>query len=208
VIHMPIPISLVAVIMFSVWLRFVIGRSNQENVKKNRHFWELERKANSARKVDISNLDYLTIPLEQLPMKDHEDSTINSYRDTILSLSDKKILNLTGLTNTDLKLKYGAANLNKLTAYDNNYIQLISILQKWGERLYSLGYMAEATSVLEYATTCQTDVLGTYRLLSKIYKETNKPDKITQLIHTIQGSTINRKELILAELNKILSSNL
>lgn len=206
VIHIAVPITLVLVIIFVLWLRYEIGKSNQNNRKSSDTFWELERKANSTRKVDISDLHFITVSLDKLPMADHQDSTINSYRDTILKLSDKQIFNLTGLTNTDLKLKYGAANLNILMDYDNNYILLVSILQKWGERLYSLGDVAKAVSVLEQAIMCQTDAIITYRLLVKIYRELNKPDKITNLINNIKDSTINRKKDILSELNKELSS--
>ena len=36
----------------------------------------------------------------------------------IEALKEKKILNLSGFTNTDLKLEYGVGNLTDLTDYD------------------------------------------------------------------------------------------
>ena len=42
----------------------------------------------------------------------------------IEALKEKKILNLSGFTNTDLKLEYGVGNLTELTDYDNNYVTL------------------------------------------------------------------------------------
>ncbi len=190
-------------IIFAVWLQYEIRKNSRLSRKSTKLFWEREKQANLTRKTDISDLDYITIPLEKLPMSDHKDATVNSYRDTILSISSKKILNLTGLTNTDLKIKYGASNINLLSEYDNNYTVLVSILQKWGERLYGLGFSEEAVPVLEYAVTCLTDVRKTYRLLAEIYMEQNTPEKIDPLLDALSLTKINRKDLLSKELLRI-----
>jgi hypothetical protein len=202
---MHIPSLLGIIIIFVIWLQYEIRKTKKLSKKSNEEYWRLENEANLTRRVDISNLNYLTIQTEALPMSDKDDPTLNSYRDIIQKLSGKKILNLTGLTNTQLKLQYGAANINLLSEYDNNYTILVSMLHKWGERSYSLGYVMDAVAILEYAISCHSDVSKSYRLLAAIYIEQNTPDKIDKLLDTLAEVTMLRKNLVIEELNKIKS---
>lgn len=202
---MPIPVLTALILIFILWLRYEIKKSNKHTQKDNEDFWQNEKNANLARRKDISQLNYMTVDLTVLPMKDTTDATINSYRDTIRKLSDKKILNLTGFTNTDLKYQYGAANVNLLASYDSNYTTLVSILQKWADRLYSFGYHSDAKAVLEYAVSCFTDVSKSYKLLADIYKEQNTPDKINHLIDVIGQTKMLAKEKLIEELTELLN---
>jgi hypothetical protein len=203
---MPIPVLTLLIVIFILWLQYEIRKSAKQSKNSNEAFWKNENSSNLIRRKDITNLDFITIKLDKLPMADHEDQTINSYRDTILKLSDKKILNLTGLTNTELKYKYGAANLNLLSAYDNNYTILVSILQKWAERLYAQGFTQDTVTILQYAVACYTDVTKTYKLLASIYKERNTPDKIKDLIEFIPLTKTLDKEKLINELEEIMNS--
>jgi hypothetical protein len=166
-------------------------------------YWKREAQANQTRKVDISNLDYISIPYDKLPLEDNPDQTINSYRDTILSYSDKKILNLSAFSNTELKLKYGVSNINLLTEYDNNYTNLVAILHKWGERLYMKDCIKEALAVLNAAIDCKTDVHKTYELLAKIYISQGSHDKYDKLIDRISSMSIRDKEALLSKIQKL-----
>lgn len=80
------------VIIFVLWLNYEIRKNNRLSKIKSEEFWAKEAQANMTRKTDISNLDYIKIPIDKLPLDDNPDDTINSYRDTILSQSDKKYL--------------------------------------------------------------------------------------------------------------------
>lgn len=193
-------------IVFVLWLQYEIRKNNRLTKIKSEEFWNKEKTANLTRKVDISNLDYITIQYEALPMMDFDDLTINSYRDIILTLSDKKILNLTGFTNTELKLKYGVSNIKALSEYDNNYTILVSMLHKWGERLYQQGYLTEAIAVFEFAVHCLTDVKKTYQLLAKLYKELDASNKIDHLIKILPQTKITQKETLAEELINIKNS--
>jgi hypothetical protein len=204
---MRIPVLLVTVITFTVWLKYEIRKSEKRSKSEHDNFWKMETDANLTRSKDISNLDYITIPLDQLPMSNHDDETINSYRDIIQDLSSQKIVNLTGLTNTELKLHYGIANLKFLSACDSNYIRLVSILQKWAERLYSQECLCDAASVLEFAVSCKSDVKRTYLLLAAIYDRQNTPEKIDSLIQMIPNTIVRAKTNLLIQLDKIKNTH-
>lgn len=196
-------VTLGVVLIFVLWLNYEIKKTSRLSKKSTEQFWEKEAKANMARKADISNLEYIKVPVEKLPLQDNPDDTINSYRDTILSQSRKKILNLSGFSNTDLKLKFGAANLSQLSEYDNNFAVLVSILHKWGERLYKLGYIKEAEAVLETAVECKTDARNTYELLASIYVEQGDPEKIDQLLNALASINIRDKNNLILNLQNM-----
>jgi hypothetical protein len=200
---MTLPILAAITLIFIVWLHYEIRKTSSSSKKATNNFWNKESESNLVRRMDISGLNYLTLDTRFLPMEDHEDQTINSYRDSILKLTDKKMLNLAGLTNTELKYKYGAPNINLLAEYDNNYTILVSMLQKWAERLNNGGFTDEALSVLEYALTFPTDVAKSYKLLAELYKKKNTPHKIDDLIPIIMETAILDKTNLIDELNKI-----
>ena len=58
---------------------------------------------------------------------------------TILnSLKDEQIVNFTGISNTDLKLSFGAANLPTLSRFDQNYTLLARALHAQYRQLADL----------------------------------------------------------------------
>jgi hypothetical protein len=147
-------------------MRRVSGKVEQ----REQDFWDKEREANSVRKKSLDTLEYVHLPVDRLPFGTAEDNEfLQSAEDELLALKDEKIVNLTGITNTDLKLEYGAANITALSEYDQNYTSLVIALQKWGEGLYNVGRFEDAKNVLEYAVKTRTDISATYRLLIDMY---------------------------------------
>lgn len=205
---MKIPFIFISVVFAVIWVKYATKKSDNSMEKSKEEFWDKEHTANTTRKADISHLNYIQIPVDKLPMDDQHNPTIDKWRDTIQDLSNKKILNLTGISNTDLKLKYGIGNLNSLSEYDNNYTILVRSLQKWAENLYNNSLIDEATQVLEFAMASYTDIVKSYRLLSKIYVETNSRSKIENIINHLTENDINihHKEELLEEFNQLITS--
>lgn len=168
--------------VFLIWLQYEIKKHNRYDDKKQKEFWAREAEANSTRKQSLDNLDYITIPLETFPMDIMaEDELIKEYHETLYNLSQETIVNLTGISNTDLKLQYGVANLNILTHYDQCYTQLARTLQGWAACLYENGYEAECVPILEFAIDTNTDISGTYKLLAEIYVKNGDKAKLEAL---------------------------
>lgn len=202
----PMPLMLIIILAFTIWLHFMIRKSDRNSRENKEKFWEEETKSNQVRKVDISGLDYIKIPMDTLPIFETTDKTLVSIHKTITDLSQKSILNLTGLSNTELKLHYGVANLTFLSECDNNYTLLVRTLYQWGSYLYQIGNVEDALKVLEYGITCKTDVGKHYHLLATIYKDTNKSDKITNLIEVAESISSLMKDSILKDLKAIQES--
>lgn len=184
-------------IIFIVWLTYELSKGRRQAEKERNSFWEKEAEANRTRRKSLDHLNYITIPLDSLPMDImSEDETIKEYQQIIHSLADSPIVNFTGFTNTDLKLEYGAPNIELLTRYDQNYTTLVCTLQKWAQRLYESGYITEATRLMEFAISIDTDVSGTYRLLATIYSTGGEKEKIEELKNRAENLKSGSKNII------------
>ncbi len=123
---------------------------------------------------------------------------------TICALSKGKILNLSGISNTDLRFTYGTANLEPLSACDQNFTALICALQKWGTLLVSAGEPGDAVTVLSYAVSIGSDIAGTYTLLASLYEKTGELQKISALRESAEQLSTLMKPSILRDLDRIL----
>ena len=158
-------------------------RTDREAEKSTRLFWEKEAKANNVRRKPLDDLRYIKIPLDKLPLDTMtEDPEVADCIDQIKSLSDLKVVNFTGISNTDLKLSFGAANLPALSRFDQNYTLLARALQTLAEYLVRKEQTADAIRVLEFAVETKTDISSTYKLLGDLYRKNGSPEKIDDLI--------------------------
>ena len=178
--------SLIIFIVFVYTIIVVAQTTRRQRAlaeKKEQEFWDREKRANSVRKKSLDGLDYVKIPLDKLPMDAlPEDEKVREYKDLLIYLSTQPIVNLTGFTNTDLKLEYGTANITPLSQYDQNYTALVRTLQQWAELLLKADLITEAETVLAYAISIGTDVSHTYYALAKIYAARAEYEKIAGLI--------------------------
>lgn len=196
------------VIIFVIWLSYEIFKHRRLEEKVADDFWKKEALANSTRKKSLDQLHYIHIPIDTLPIYTMSDNfSIQECIGTIKTLSDKKIVNLTGISNTDLKLEYGAANITVLSEYDHNFTLLVRTLYTWGKMLYESNYMEEAKQVLEFGISCRTDISSHYKILANIYIKEYHPEKIDDLIAVAQSLNSAMKNSILAALNDAKNIN-
>lgn len=177
---------------------FTIGsrKNTAEQEKVQEAYWQREREANNVRKQDLSKLNYINIPLQDFPMDLHADCEI-----TLRELSEKKIVNLTGYSNTDLKLEYGVANLETLSEYDSNFATLVTALADYSRLLLEANRTDDAKKVLEYAVSVQADSIYIYTTLAQIYHNSGEDDKIADLITSAEDLKSISKITILENLN-------
>ncbi|MBQ6888233.1 MAG: hypothetical protein IJN54_12070 [Lachnospiraceae bacterium] len=187
ILYMKLPLF-ASFIVFCVWVSYQLKRQRTKEARLDDSYWAREAAANNTRKKPLDDVEYITIPFDFLPMHTlAEDNKVAECHQILLSLRDQKIVNLTGLTNTDLKLRYGVANLNFLADCDQRYTSLARTLQKWASLLYEAGYTDDAKTILEFAVSTKTDVSSTYALLSDIYKKEGQSDKIESLLQIAEG---------------------
>lgn len=150
-------------IIFCLVLAFYIRKNDNAQQKVQDEFWEKERKSNAVRKKDISKLDYINIPLDKIPAK-LESST----EKTIFALAEKPMLNFVGISNTDLKLQYGTANLDILMEYENNFLDFVALLPEYATELIEAGETESARMLLEFAVSVNADSRKIDNLLASL----------------------------------------
>ena len=214
------PIFLLFVILFAIWLRYETRKNSQIEAEANSDFAEKERQANFTRKTDITNLDYIHIPLDSLPFMGKYESVQSSYSPSanisgltrseilaceknVIALSNKKILNLGGLSNTDIKMKYGVANLQILMQYDDNFSKLSRALARWGKLLFDAGELTAAKKVLSYAISCKADIEEAFITLAKIYRQEDNELGISDLVEACDCFDELRKNNIINQIASV-----
>ena len=204
-----------SVIVFCIWLAYEIRKSNKRGEKAEKKFWDKEMEADKTRKKPLDDLHYIVIPDEIFaPFCDKNGEFIEPdedaeqvYKEAVTAfkhLKNSKIVNFTNISNTDLKLTYGAANLPELTLYDQNFLLLTRTLQAMGDYFLKRNDKETAKLLLEFAVSSGSDSIGTYKLLSGIYKEEEDYTKINYLISSASLLTGLTKTPILKHLNDLV----
>ncbi len=201
--YFPVLTSLLILIII---MHIKINRSGREMSHQLDDFWEMEERANSTRKQSLDDLAYVVVPDAFLEYPyDPEDIRVNEALRILRSLKDSPTVNLTGLTNTELKLRYGTANITKLTEYDQNYTLTVRSLNTCAAHLCKAGHTAEAEQILEFAIDSGSDISASYDLLSDIYLAAGRPEKIKELSQKASSLKSLMREPILNLLDKKLS---
>lgn len=190
---------LASFIIFIVWLAYELKKREKLDKNSLNDYWAKERKANQTRKKPLDDLAYVEIPFDCIPQSLlQEDERVQECLDTLKGLSDKKIVNFTGFSNTDLKLQYGTANLTVLSEYDENFTLYARTIYRLAQTYYENGYESNARILLEKAVESGTDISGNYTLLADIYQKHGETDKIHGLLasastlRSLNGKKITR----------------
>ncbi|ABX40535.1 hypothetical protein [Lachnoclostridium phytofermentans] len=194
------PIILGIIIILGAWIAFQKRKSERGSKKDSKAFWEKENQSNLVRKKDLSTLPYITIPYDSLSLKETSDAELAHIQKQLYELREQKIVNLSHITNTELKLEYGTANLNLLSSYDQNFTILIRLLNKWATLLYESGEKQQAVDVLEFALSIGSDISNSYTLLAKLYLEFDRKEEISSLITRAKDVQTILKDSILDQL--------
>lgn len=191
-------------VILSVIFMLNIRRSNRRIRKNREEFWAREIRANSVRRKPLDNVDFISVPYDELPMdEDSTDDIIKECMDDILSLKGEPIANFTGITNTDLKLEYGAPNITTLSKADTNYTLLVRTLQKWAQRLHEQDNDEDALKVLEYAIKIRSDVSSSFYLAASIYSTKGNDKGIAWLKRSAETLNSIMARPILNKLNEL-----
>lgn len=194
---------LASFIIFSIFISFTIKRQAKNRKKEDADFWARERKANSIRRKSLDSLNYISIPLESFPTNlMNENPEVMDCINMAEYLTSQKIVNLTGWSNTELKLEYGTANITTLSEYDQNYTLLVRTLQKWADLLLDAGYGKEASVLMEFAVRTRTDIGRTYYQLADYWAFRGEKSRIEELIRAAEDLRSSNRDIIIRHLKE------
>ena len=193
-----------AVLIICAVIAYNKRKSDRAVKKASDSFWDKEREANLTRRKDISHLPYITVPYESLPLDElPESEEYTAAVRRLQSLSGKQILDLSGRTNTDLKLAYGAANLPLLMECDQNYLVLIRTLSRMAGLLTDAGKYDAAEAILTFALDIGSTIRSDFEQLAGIYGKRWDYQKLDALIARAERLETSTKASLLASLQEI-----
>ena len=206
------PMFFLLTLIFTAWLAFERIKSSKKDDERVRAFWEREREADSTRKKNLDTISYIKVPnwitLDSLSSSlPTDDDELNRCSDILNSLMSQRILNLTGMTTTDIKLEYGPANVNKVDEYDQNFTLFAQTIYAYGERLHTLGFDHEAMRVLRFGIDSLSDISGNYKLLATLYIKYGQQEKISELKEAAANLNSLLKNSIIKYLDELTPEN-
>ena len=200
-------------VIFILILQHNINKGKKAQAQMESEFWNRESSANDVRKRSLDDLVYVSFTSDSFYPLNLLDASLSSdfltkYPEAkeilsrFLVLETKKIVNLSAFSNTDLKFKYGVANLVTLTEYDSNFNELITLLHKYGELFAKEGYESQALFIWEYAVSIGSDISSTYTLCAGIYHKNKDHTKLQWLKKEAESISTSRKDIIVRKLQE------
>ena len=194
-------------IVFVLLLALRFSTVKKKTQEKYNSFWDNEAAANRVAAVDLSTLSYINVPISRFPFNKWEDDEIQMMESQIEELSKQRILNLTGKTNTELKLLYGTANLDALTEIGENFNTLIVLLVDYAKALMQKDDYEEAAKILEYGASIGSDVSSNYMLLGDCYVALHRVSQIAVIRQQVESMDLLLGHKITSYLDELITAN-
>ncbi len=181
---------LIITVTFFVWLRLKMKKGYDEYKvlkKKNEDYFREDSLANDTRRTDIDESLFISLPLENLPLEK------SSKKDEILKFKDAKMLHIGNMTNKELKLKYGLANLEVIAMYEEAYQRLCRLLSDYAKQLYEEGSYDDCELILRAVVKNGSDLSAPYFLLGDVCVKNSKKlhTEIDELTALVKNTSIN-----------------
>lgn len=195
--------------IFVLFLAFRYRSTSRKMTESEDAFYRREIEANSTVRtdIDLNSLDYLTIPMDKFPSDSKGNMEMSKALDELNALKDKRILNLTKMSNTDLKLEYGRNHLDEMQAIGENYVQLSILIVTIAEILYEAGEYNDAARILEYGIVTKTDINKNYMLLADCYNMLGSTRQLTELREQVPTMGLTLERNILSHIDDLIKSS-
>ena len=196
----------------TIFIAFVIALAirfaylDKKQNKKIEGFWSLEEAAKHAPPKDLNTLPYIKVPIDSFPFGEWDDDEIISLEDSLSEVAGKRILNLTGITNTELRIEYGYDNLDVMSEIGENFNKLIVLLTDYGKALMEKGDFENAARVFEYGAAIKSDISSNYTLLGDCYVTLGTPSKIQPLKEQVKNYHLLMESKIISYLDELTSN--
>lgn len=202
--NIPFPSLFVCFLIFIGWLHYEKRKASRKESRLSEQFWQREEEANRTRNKDISQLPLFHMEEYRIPMPQSEDENVCYYQKQVKNSLALPMMDLSGYSNTDLKLAYGVGNFKTLSDYDENFNVFLMNMSNLGKAYFEAGLFEEAETVfrlcLESGSAKSTD----YKALARVYSAMGAPGKISALITEIEASELPRKSTLVEDLQQLL----
>ena len=198
-------LTLTSIVLMGLVINNAIRRSNARSKKAMDEFWERERSSFKAPSRSVSDLEYISFP-DDLPLNISTDNPqIKEYQETLVNITKNKVLDLSGISNTDIRMAYGSKNMEELSRADQRYTTLCRSLNSLSKAYMRTGHSAEALTLLRFAISCGSDIKESWMLLGQYHMDRDEREEMDKLIEKAAGlpEDSHTKKDILKELKEL-----
>lgn len=202
--NIPFPSLFVCFLIFIAWMHYEKRKAGKKEAHMTEEFWQREEEANRTRNKDISNLPFLQIREDQIPMPESSDENTCYYQKKVLESINLPMMDLSPYTNTDLKLAYGVGNFKTLSDYDENFNSFLMNLSNLGKAYSQTELFPEAATVFRLCLDSGSKSARDYKALANVYSAMGERHKISGLIKEVEASDLPRSSTLVESLRQLL----
>ena len=183
--------------------RFIANSVGRKNKKEAENFLNAEHEANFSRAHEIPDEMFYHPDTGSLPDNEYGDgdefAKLNAAKQKVYSSAKSNMLRLNPpMKNIEIKQKFGAVNLEKITNYEVSYDQYIRSLSTWAEELIKLGFYEDAKQVLLVCMEMDSLIFLPYSLICDIYEKEKDISGLKGLEANIRAKDIIANDEILS----------
>lgn len=213
------PVLFIPFLIFGLIFSFKVKRAGKNKTEDLEEMLRKEHEAAFVRNKPIDESLFLIPDISRLHIWDEEyiKSRISDFtpeekralklQEVVLYNTKRKMLHFKGESNIDLKLRFGAANLENIIQYESTYQTYLESLFEWGKSLVEAGHHDNAISCLEEAISFGSDLSRNFTLLADLYamkKNTEQlqilKKRVADLDHLLKNRILRHIDQLLEEL--------
>lgn len=168
-------------------------RARKKMEARSEAFLKREMEANTTRKKEIEPELFFTPDTSGLPFREYAENekSLTRRQNNVKKYASKKMLRFKQpYNNTELKLRYGIANLENIIQYESNANAYIYALIEWSQALLDSPYHDDAETILQESIRLGSDYSKSYLLLISFYKEKKDYESIRVLRNIIDNQYV------------------
>lgn len=182
----PIPIFFILFLIFVFIFQHHLHKNMKIENEANDGFWEKEQKSLRVRRKNITEDDILHIDIQTLHFPDVSLSDSDRFlytriKENIHRMKDLPMINLIGISNQDIRLQFGTANLPTITTYEENYTGFLKAIASYAKFMAEHNEIEEAIQAYEICVQNGSDYSHHYLALKELYTQKNEIKKIQAL---------------------------
>lgn len=193
-------------ITFCLVLFFRYRYLDEKRKNQEQNFFDKEQKARTT-VGKINDSDYEVIPISKFPFNLCEEPSMIEMEEKIKELSNEKLLNLVGISNTDVKLQFGVNHFDEAVVAGEKYDELMGLLVQYAISLEDHGFSKESGDMLEYLVEQDCDIKAAWIALGKYYAANSDFDKLNALYEKVDSSKLSIKNATKEQLFEMLPKN-
>lgn len=194
--------SLIAIFIF----RHHMKKSSKKQDDVSKKFWAKEASSLVVRKKELTQDDYVYPNLTEEDLKGEAwfeaqgQKSLYRYEKQIAGLLKQPMMNFQSMSNTDLRLTFGTANLTIIRENEERWNSYLKALYQIGSKLLASGETLYSIKLLEEGIAMGTDNRQHFLALGRYYKDSGNTDAFHRLLTTAQSLESLTKNALVRDL--------